>query len=189
MPPSPPQYLPAPAARRSSPLLAIGVIVAIMLGAAALVVALISPGRESTQPTAATPMSTPAAPPTASGDTTEADRALCQAIAPLIKESLQDGKDFVNLGFSGTPERDGGIPAYKAKVDAWVGRTQPVLDQHANPPRYLTRMTQQFIDFTQSYADNIRPGPEPEVDRANWYSRLTAFGAAFEICPKYGVTW
>jgi hypothetical protein len=187
MPPSPPRQVRPPVVRRTSPLVATGVILAILLGAAALGVSLTGIGRHATQP-AATPTST-AATPSASGDTTKADDALCQAIAPLIKESLQDGKDFVNLGHTDTPERDGGIPAYKAKVDAWVDRIQPVLDQHANPPRYLTRMTQMFIDFTRSYADNIEPGPEHEVDAASWNSRLGAFGAAFEICPKYGVTW
>ena len=120
--PQPPRQFPEPVARRTSPLLAIGVILAIALGAAALIVSLTSVGKQPTQPGEAS-TSTPTT-QAASGDTTEADRALCQAIAPLIKESIQDGKDFVNIGFSGTPERDGGIPAYKAKVDALVGRIQ-----------------------------------------------------------------
>jgi hypothetical protein len=184
----PPQQFQPPSAPRRSPLLAIGVVLAIALGVAALVVSLVKGGG------ATTPSSAPTTSPTvtatsSAGDTTEADRALCQAIAPLIKESLQDGKDFVNLGHTDTPERDAGIPGYKAKVDAWVDRIQPILDQHSNPPRYLTRMTQQFIDDTRSYADNVRPGEEQEVDRASWYGRLSAFGAAFEICPKFGVTW
>jgi hypothetical protein len=187
MPPSPPRQVRPPVVRRTSPFVAAGVILAILLGAAALVVSLTGIGHQSTQP-AATATSTPTT-PSAGGDTTDADRALCQAIGPLIQESLQDGKDFVNLGFSGTPERDGDIPAYRAKVDAWVDRIQPVLDQHANPPRYLTRMTQMFVDFTHSYAENIRPGPVKDVDTAAWNNRVVALGGPFELCKKYGVTW
>jgi hypothetical protein len=167
-------------------LVGIGVIVAILLGAAALIVSLTHLGSTTQSSAATTPAS---ATPSASGDTTEADRALCQAIAPLIKEGAQDGKDFVNLGHTDTPERDAGIPDYKSQVDAWVERIQPVLDQHANPSRYLTRMTQMFIDFTHSYADNVRPGPEREADATAWNSRTVAFGAAYQICPKFGVTW
>jgi hypothetical protein len=167
-------------------LVGIGVIVAILLGAAALVVSLTGVGRQSTP---STPGTSTSATPMASGDTTEADRALCQAIVPLIKESIQDGKDFVNLGFSGTPERDGGIPAYKAKVDVWVGRVQPILDQHASPPRYLTRMTQMFIDFTQSYAESIRPGPATDFDNTAWNDRVVALGGPYEVCKKFGADW
>jgi hypothetical protein len=165
---------------------AAGVILAILLGAAALVVSLTGIGHQSTQPVTT---STSTATSSASGDTTKADDALCQAIAPLIKESIQDGKDFVNLGFSGTPERDGGIPAYKDKVDAWAARIQPVLDQHATPPRYLTRMTQMFIDFTQSYAESIRPGPATDFDNTAWNDRVVALGGPYEVCKKHGVTW
>jgi hypothetical protein len=164
----------------------IGVIVAILLGAAALVVSLTGVGQQSTQRTTATSAS---ATPSTGGDTTEADRALCQAIVPLIKESLQDGKDFVNLGYSGTPERDGGIPAFKDKVDAWVGRIQPILDQHASPPRYLTRMAQMFVDFTQSYAESVRPGPEKDEDKTNWEMRTVALGGPYEVCKKFGADW
>ena len=187
MPPSPPRQVRPPGVRRTSPFVAAGVILGILLGAAALVVSLTGIGHQSTQP-AATATSTPAT-PWASGDTTDADRELCQAIAPLIREGAQDGKDFVNLGHTDTPERDAGIPDYKTKVDAWVERIQPVLDQHANPPRYLTRMTQMFIDFTHSYADNIRPGPVKDVDTAAWNNRVVALGGPFELCKKYGVTW
>jgi hypothetical protein len=180
-----PQQFGAPVSRRS-PLLGIGVIVAILLGATAMVISLTGVGRQSVQSTTATSAS---ATPAAGGDTTEADRALCQAIAPLLKQSLQDGKDFVNLGYTGTPERDGGIADYKTKVDNWVGQVQPILDQHANPPRYLARMTQLFIDFTHSYADNIRPGPATDFDNAAWNNRVVAFGGPYEVCKKYGADW
>jgi hypothetical protein len=125
----------------------------------------------------------------AASDTSAADKALCNAVAPLLRESADDGKNFVNLGNTGTPERDGGIPAYRAQVEDWVSRIQPILDAHADPPRYLTRSLQQLIDYTRSYAENIRPGPETEPDAAAWNNRVVAYGGPFEVCHKLGVNW
>lgn len=167
-------------------MLAIGVILAIALGAAALVVALIRP--VGSTPSTATTTSAPAT-PSASTDTSAADKALCQAIGPLLRESADDGKAFVNLGHTGTPERDAGIPDYRKKVDDWVKRIQPVLDQHADPPRYLTRTTQEFIDRTHSYADNIEPGEATDPDIAAWNDRAVAYGGPFSVCHGLGVTW
>jgi hypothetical protein len=153
------------------------------VAAAALIVTIVRGGQSS--PTAQAPTSTTTAPK----DTTAADKELCQAIGPLLRESIDDGKAFVNLGFSGTPERDGGIPEYRAQVEDWVNRIQPILDAHADPPRYLTRSLQQFTDYTRSYAENIRPGPATDLDGAAWNNRVIAYGGPFEVCHKLGVNW
>jgi hypothetical protein len=163
------------------------VVVAILLSAAALIVALIGVGRQPV-PTAPTSSSqTSGANPPA--DTAAVDRELCNAVGPLLRESAEDGKNFVNLGHTGTPERDAGITAYRAKVDDWVGRIQPILDAHTDPPRYLTRMLQQFIDITHSYADNIEPGAASEPDAAAWNSRVVAYGGPYSVCHELGITW
>ena len=168
-------------------LTAIGVVVGILLSAAALVVALTRGGQSApATPTAQPSPSSTAAP---SGDASAADKALCEAIAPLLRESIDAGKNFVNLGVSGTPERDGGIPGYRAQVEEWLQRIQPVLDSHANPPRYLTRTLQEFIDYTRAYAENIRPGPANDTDAAAWNNRVVAYGGPFEVCHKLGVNW
>jgi hypothetical protein len=162
--------------------------VAVLIAVAALIVALVRGGGAST-PTASTSQLPTASTVTASADTTAADKALCEAVGPLLRESIDAGKNFVNLGFSGTPERDGGIPGYRAQVEEWVQRIQPVLDSHANPPRYLTRTLQEFIDYTRAYAENIRPGPANDTDAAAWNNRVVAYGGPFEVCHKLGVNW
>jgi hypothetical protein len=160
--------------------------VAVVLAAAALIVSVVR-GGDSSAP--ASPTAQPSTSPTAASDTTAADKALCEEVAPLLRESAEDGKNFVNLGHTGTPERDGGIPAYRAQVEDWVSRIQPILDAHADPPRYLTRSLQQLVDYTRSYAENIRPGPETEPDTAAWNNRVVAYGGPFEVCHKLGVNW
>jgi hypothetical protein len=160
--------------------------VAVVLAAAALIVSVVR-GGDSSAP--ASPTAQPSKSPTAASDTSAADKALCEAVGPLLRESIDSGKAFVNLGFSGTPQRDDAIPGYRAQVEDWVGRIQPVLDAHAEPPRYLTRSLQQFIDYTRAYAENIQPGPATDPDGAAWNNRVIAYGGPFEVCHKLGVNW
>jgi len=75
----------------------------------------------------------------AGADTSAADKALCEAIAPLMAQSTDIGKKFVNLGYSGTPERDNGIPQFRADVEDWAKRIHPIVDADPGPPRFLTR--------------------------------------------------
>jgi hypothetical protein len=161
-------------------------ILAVLLAGAALVVALVRGGQSSTTAATTAQPSTSVVP---AADTSAADKSLCEAVAPLLRESADEGKAFVNLGHTGTPERDAAIPGYRAQVEDWVSRIQPMLDTHADPPRYMTRMLQQLIDYTRSYAENIQPGPATEADEAAWNNRVVAYGGPFEVCHKLGVNW
>jgi hypothetical protein len=186
--PPPPQYMTVQNQRRRRRVL-IAVVLAIVMGAAGVILGIVGLVREpSTTPSAAPATSVP---PTASApaNTEAADKSLCQAIAPLMKESADIGKSFVNLGHTGTPERDAGIPQFRAAVEDWATRIQPIVDAHANPPRYLTRTLQRYIDDTRLYAENIRPGPETDFDRSAWADRVVAYGGPFGECPKLGVQW
>ena len=158
---------------------------ALLLSAAALIVALTRGGNQSSAPT---PVATPtASQPTATVDTTAADKALCEAIAPLIKESSEQKNAFVALGRTGTPERDGGIPEFVNKTQDWVGRGQRVLDEHAEPPRYISRTLQRYIDDMRMYASGIRPGPATDADTAAWTDSLVALSGPFEVCTDVGI--
>jgi hypothetical protein len=161
--------------------------VAVVVAVAALVVALVR-GGASTPNTPIARSETPST-PTAGADTTAADKSLCEAIAPLMAESTDIGKKFVNLGYSGTPERDNGIPQFRAEIEDWAKRIQPIVEADPGPPRFLTRTLHRYIDDTRLYAANIRPGPETEYDRAAWADRVVAYGGAFAECPKVGVQW
>jgi hypothetical protein len=180
---------PAPRPPKRGVLVAVGLVMAILLATAALVVGIIAINRPLSGPSASrTP---PAASPTTTGptDTTGADRELCQAVAPLIRESADVGKGFVNLGPAGTAARDAGIPQYQESVSDWVNRIQPILDQHPDADSFFRRTMQRFIDDTRIYAASIRPGPENDADAAAWNDKLVAIGGPFEICHQLGVSW
>jgi hypothetical protein len=149
-----------------------------------LVVSLVSAQRNSPATTAQ-----PAARPTNPASSTESDKALCQAIAPLIKEAAAEGKAFVALGDNGTLARDAGIDGFAAKTADWFKRTQAVVDQHITtaPPDYLMRSLLRFMDDRRTYATNIRPGPATDGDNAAWNDSIVAVGGSAEVCGNLGV--
>jgi hypothetical protein len=159
--------------------------VAVLLSVAALIVALTGRGRQpvATMPTNSSQTSA-AGPPS---DMSAADRELSKAIAPLIKESSAEKNAFVALGLTGTSERDAGIPDFVAQTKDWVTHTQRELDAHADPPRFMTRTLQRYVDDMRLYAANIRPGPATDADTASWTDSLVALGGPFEVCEAAGV--
>jgi hypothetical protein len=189
-PPTPPYATPGRYARRPRRgrglLAGIGIAVAIALAATALVISLITAHRNSSTP-AAQP---PSQPTNQAAATADSDKTLCEAIAPLIKESSERGKTFVNLGHTGTPERDAGIPSYVADTTDWVKRAQAVLDEHfnpASPPGFLMRSLQRYVDDKHAYVVSIRPGPGTDADNAAWNDSLVALSGPFDVCDGLGV--
>jgi hypothetical protein len=183
-PPAPPgPYAQRP--RRGRGLLAgIGIAVAIALAAAALVISLITAHHNSST-LAAQPPSQPTNQPAATADS---DKALCEAIAPLIKESSAEAKAYTATGNAGTPARDAATPGFISQTNDWVKRAQPVLDQHAVPPRYLTRSLQRFIDDMHMFASSVQPGPSSAADTAAWTDSLVALSGPYEVCGDLGVS-
>src|ERR1700694_3220202 len=155
-----------PGQRRPRVLVGAGVVLAILLATAALVVAVVSLSRQPSSPQTAAPP--PTTTQSASANTEAADRALCQAIAPLMKESTDRKNAFVALGHTGTPERDAGTPEFVRATQDWATRIQPVLAEHADPPRYLTRTLQRYIDDMRLFVASVRPGPGTKYDDAAW---------------------
>jgi hypothetical protein len=128
------------------------------------------------------------APSTApAGSTTADDKALCEAIAPLIKESTASGKTFTSLGDPGSPDRDAATPAFVTNTTGWINRAQPVLDAHAVPPRYLTRSLQRYIDDMHMFVGSVRPGQGTAADKAAWEDSLVALSGPYEVCDGVGV--
>jgi hypothetical protein len=189
-PPAAPYATPGPEAPRprrgGGSLVGIGIAVAVVLAAAALVISLVTAHHNSST-LAAQPTSQPT---NQAAATTDSDKALCQAIAPLIKESSQRGDAFVSLGHTGTPERDAGISSYVADTTDCVRRAQAVLDEHsrpASPPGFLMRSLQRYVDDKHAYAASIRPGPATEADNAAWNDSLVALSGPFDVCDGVGV--
>jgi hypothetical protein len=179
-------------ARRHMLLIAMGVALGVVvLGAAAAVKG--SVGHDPpAEPQAATASSAPvtSVPATSAPANTEAaDKGLCEAIAPLMREASDSKTAFVNLGRAGTSQRDAAIPQFQTAIRDWADRAQKAFDENAGPPRYLTRMVQRYIDDVREYAASIRPGPATDADAAALDDSVVALGGAVEVCPAVGVQW
>ena len=177
----------APAPRRSR-LLTAGVVVAILLATAALVIGIVllvrpAPAQPAAIPTPATPSAT------APGDTTEADRALCTAIAPLMGETDRITKAWVDLGEAGTPARDAATPKFITDTQDWIRRIQPVLDQHPDVDPYFQRSLQRFIDDQHLMVVDLVPGPLSSHAKALYDDGSGAYGGPLHVCYDLGIKW
>jgi hypothetical protein len=166
--------------RRRPSRTAVGIVLAILLAVTALVIALVSL-LSRPAPTAG-PSSSPQA-------TTAADKALCQAIGPLMKENDDRSNAFLASGQPGTPERDAALPKFVSDTQDWARRSQQVLDAHANPPRFTTRALQRYIDDMQLFVASVRPGPGTQYDEAAWADNIVAYGGPLATCQQLGISW
>ena len=161
--------------------------VAVVLAAAALIVAVVRGGQSSAPATPTAQLST--SPTAAASDTSAVDKALCEAIAPLMKASNDQANDWVGLGDQGTPARDAALPKFVSDTKEWVPRAQAVVDAHPGTNPYLTRTLQRYIDDLSLYATNVSPGPKQIYDAAAWNDSLVAYGGPKSICRDLGVSW
>jgi hypothetical protein len=167
-------------------LLASGVVLAVLLGVAALVLSIIgvTRGAERQPP----PETRKAAPQELFVD--DADKALCEAIGPLMKQSDESKQAYQASGTPGSPERAAAIPKFKSDTLNWAGRIQELLNAHSEPPRYLTRTLQEYIDGMLLYTENIYPDRQPDsFDKATWDSAVVAYGGPLGTCQKLGALW
>ena len=166
-------------------LLAAGVVLALLLGIAALVVAIVAAVPRS-EPAPASPVQ--AEPQQLFVD--DADRALCQAIAPLMRESTDAKNAFIRSGPPGSPERDAAISTFKSDTEDWSHRAQELINGHANPPRYLIRTLQRYVDDMLLYVENIYPGQPPdEFDQPTWQLGIVDYGGPLSVCARLGIEW
>lgn len=163
-------------------MVAIGLVLTFLLAVAALVIAIMA---LTTQPTPVTPSSAPPNPPALAAD----DKALCQAIAPLMKENDDRSNAFLGTGAPGSPERDAALPKFVSDTQDWARRTQQALDTHANPPRFITRALQRYIDDMQLFVASVRPGPGTQYDEEAWTDSIEAYGGPLATCQAVGVGW
>lgn len=154
---------------------------AIVLAVAALVLSLISLFNE---PTSAPAASAPNPPPVAT-----ADKALCQAIGPLMKENDDRSNAFLATGEAGSPERDAALPKFVTDTQDWARRSQQALDGHASPPRLATRALQRYIDDMQLFVASVRPGAGTQYDEAAWTDSIVAYGGVLSTCQQLGIGW
>lgn len=161
----------------------VGIALAVLLAVVALVLAIVS---LVTQPS-------PPPEPTASSPSpqsmTDADKAMCQAIGPLMKENDDRSNAFLATGEAGSPERDAALSKFVTDTRGWVQRTQQALDSHATPPRFTTRALQRYIDDMQLFTASVRPGPGTQYDEAAWTDSIVAYGGVLTSCQQLGINW
>jgi hypothetical protein len=118
-----------------------------------------------------------------------ADRPLCEAIGSLMREESDWTNAFLDKG-ADSPERSAAVPKYKVESVKWAERIQTLLNQHADPPRYLTRTLQQYIDGVLLYSENLYEdrGTDP-FDKVTYDSAVVALGGPLATCYKVGVRW
>lgn len=182
-----PQGVPyAPLPRRTSRLALSFAVIAVLLAGAALVVSLIRKPETQAPPN---PTSTPTATvPAQQLFVEDADRALCEAIAPLMGEVGEQNKTFGSLA-PGSPEQGAAIPGYRSFIEEWAGRIQAVLNTHADPSRYLTRTLQAYIDEKLLYVELAEPGRLDPGDQLTWNQASIDGGGPLGTCKKLGITW
>lgn len=186
----PPPYMGGPPKRRRGMVFGAGVVLA-LIAVAALVLAIVGLTRNPAPPTPAPSASA------ASTNTQDADRALCQAIAPLMAESDRVSNAYIDTGPTGTPARDASTPKYVADTQDWASRLQKVLDEHSapqaagagSPQPFLIRSLQRFVDDRRFFVANVRTGPSTNIDQAAWTDSLVAYGGPLSICQDLGVKW
>jgi len=176
-----------PPAQRAKKWTAAGVVVSILIGSAALAVGIVALAtRPAPSGVAAPSLDQPAAAPS---DTTEADRVLCAEIAPLMAENDQITNGYVDLGKPGTPARDAATPQFVNDTLAWVGRVQPILDQHPDVEPYFRRSLQRFIDDRRLLVADLQPGPLTSYAKTLYADSVGAYSGPFHLCHDLGITW
>jgi hypothetical protein len=167
---------------------AIGLASAILLAVVALIVGVIGLNRPLVS-TSTTSQSSPASSSTSTSDTAVADRALCNAIAPLMKRSTDERNALVDSGPPGSPAQDAALPKFFTDTTGWAQQAQEALNEHSDPPRHLTRALQRYIDDMLLFVESVRPGPGNKYDEAAWVDSTVALGGPMRVCFDLGVQW
>lgn len=175
--------------RRGRAALWILVTLSTVVSIAALVVSIIAIADTAQEPSAPPPRpeaSKPAAPILFDDD---ADRALCEALPDLMRESTSRRNAFIATPVD-SPERKAAIPRFKTESEDWANRMQQVLAANAEPDRYLTRTLQRYVDDVLLYSQNTYP--ERPYDRFHddmWNLAIVDYGGALGRCQQLGIRW
>lgn len=120
----------------------------------------------------------------------DADESLCEAVGPLLKESRTMKNTYSNIGAQGSPEQRAAIPKFITDTQNWAERTQEVLNQHSEPPRFLTRTVQRYVDDMLLFVGNISPDRDPDpADSQAWDLSIVDLRGARGRCRDLGVDW
>jgi hypothetical protein len=107
-----------------------------------------------------------------------------------MRESEDTRNAFQRTGAPGTPERNAAIPSFVSDTHDWANRVQNVLNEHAEPPRYLIRTLQRYIDDALLYAENISPDRPPSKYETQIYDlSIMDYGGPVGRCADLDAGW
>lgn len=183
LPQPPPGWQPAPLSWRPRRRVSWLALLATVLAAAALVLSLIAVLRPA--PAGDASAAAPAA------DTTAADKALCEAIAPLMGESRQIMGRLDKSGPPDSQERVAALPVYTAATKEWVAKMQPLIDAHPNADPFFRRSLQRVVDDSKLLALDLAgsTGRYYNSDDVLLQDAIGSLGGPMNACAVLGVKW
>jgi hypothetical protein len=115
---------------------------------------------------------------------------MCEGMGPLMNEQLDARKAFIASGLQNTPERRAAIPKFVADTYDWAHRAQDELNKHSDPPRFLPRNYQRFIDDALLYAEQLAPDRDASVYENQLYEFGTIdLAGLIGRCSEVDVKW
>ncbi len=107
-----------------------------------------------------------------------------------MRAETERANAFLATGEPDSPERKSAIPKFKNETLDWANQLQSILNEHAEPPRYLTRTLQHYIDGMLLYSEGMYPDRAPDAyDNDAYDSAAIAYGGPLATCYKVGVRW
>ena len=122
-------------------------------------------------------------------DTSAADKALCEAVAPILAESDKLSNTYTKLGDAGSAPRDAATPKFITDTKDWTQRAQDALDANPDAAQLLRRTLQRYIEDRQILIAGLEPGPLPPYQETIWSDSMAAYNGPISICAKLGVKW
>jgi hypothetical protein len=106
-----------------------------------------------------------------------------------MTEDNRVAKAFSSLGPPGSPGWDAGKQKFLSETKDWVGRIQPMIDNHPDVDPYFRRSLQRFVDDQRFLIADLEAGPWQPYDQTIWNDSLAAGSGPLSICWDLGVEW
>lgn len=163
-----------------------------LVAVAALIVGILALTKPSPGPapsSAGSPSTSPSSTSTPAADTTSANKALCQAIAPLMTESDSVTNAYIDSGGTKSPERIAATPKFVSDTKDWASRIQPTIEAHPGVDPYFARTLQRFVDDRRLLITDLDAGPSLPYDDAVYADSMAAYNGPLRTCYDLGVRW
>ena len=121
----------------------------------------------------------------------DADKALCEAIGPLMREETDRANAFLATGEPDSPERKAAIPTFKADTLDWADRIQDATERARRPSAVSDPHTAAIHRRHAAVQREHVPGPCRRIHSTTttYDSAVVALGGPLATCYKVGVGW